>query len=296
MNKSKKIYDPFQIVLFIVFTVLCALVIFPFLLTVSVSLSSEKNIAYFGYSIIPRKVDFAAYRYVFSNPNAILSAYRVTIFFSLVSMVLSVLFMSMIAYALSRKIMTGKNAVSFFLYFTMLFSGGLVPTYILITQYLHLNDTIWVYIIPSLISPWYIFMLRTFFADLPEEMLEAAIIDGASEFRMLFKIVMPLSKPAIATVALFMVLAKWNDWMTSMLYINDESLISLQYLLQRIMQNIQMLQEQSMDISSLMDIKDIPSESARMAMAVVVAGPALIVFPFFQKYFVRGLTVGGVKG
>ena len=178
----------------------------------------------------------------------------------------------------------------------MLFSGGLVPTYILITQYLHLNDTIWVYILPGLISPWYVFMIRTFFKNIPGEIIEAVMLDGASEFTIYSKIVVPLSKPVLATVALFMFLANWNDWYNSMLYINDESLISLQYLLQRIMQNITLLQENSMNMSSFLDDIKIPSETVRMAMAVVVAGPALLIFPFFQKYFVQGLTIGGVKG
>lgn len=280
----------------IFFTVACLLVIFPFVLTVSVSLSSEADIVEYGYSLLPRNVSFEAYKYVFKNPWSVINAYKVTAIFSFSSMVLSVLFMSMIAYALSRSNMRGKGVLSFFLYFTMLFSGGLVPSYILITQYLHLNDTIWVYILPGLISPWYVFMIRTFFKGLPEEIIEAPLIDGASELTIYARIVVPLSKPVLATVALFMFLTKWNDWYNSMLYINDESLISLQYLLQRIMQNIQMLQENSMNTSSLLNDTEIPGESARMAMAVVVAGPALVIFPFFQKYFVQGLTVGGVKG
>lgn len=292
----KKANKKFQFILTALFTVICLLTIFPFLLTVSVSISNEGDIVKYGYSVFPKNIDFSAYKYIFRNYWTILNAYKVTAIFSFSAMFLGVMLMSMIAYALSRKDMKGGNVISFFLYFTMLFSGGLVPTYILITQYLHLNDTIWVYILPGLISPWYVFMIRTFFKNIPEEIIEAVMLDGASEFTIYSKIVVPLSKPVLATVALFTFLANWNDWYNSMLYINDESLISLQYLLQRIMQNITLLQENSMNMSSFLDDMKIPSETVRMAMAVVVAGPALLIFPFFQKYFVQGLTIGGVKG
>lgn len=286
-----------QIALTLIFIILCALIIFPFLLVVSISLSSEADIVKNGYALIPKKVDFSAYTYVFQNPKAILDAYKVTALYSVCSMVLGVLLMSMIAYPLTRKKLKGRSAISFFLYFTMLFHGGLVPTYILITQYLHLNDTIWVYILTGLISPWYVFMMRTFFQGIPSEIPEAVLIDGGNEYMIFFKFILPLSKPVIATVALFTFLAKWNDWYTAMLYINDECLVSLQYLLQRIMQNIELLQNMSESgISNPGIMEDIPAETTRMAMAIVVAGPALVVFPFFQKYFVKGMTVGSVKG
>ena len=279
------------------FIVACALILIPFIMIVSVSLSSEQDISSFGYKILPMNIDFSAYTYLFKNPASIFNAYKVTITFSLVTMVLSVLLMSMIAYPLTRKEMRGRRSIAFYLYFTMLFSGGMVPTYILITQYLHLNDSIWVYILPGLINPWYIFMIRTFFAGLPEEIVESAVLDGASEYRILFQMIMPLSKPVLATVALFVFLTKWNSWYESMLYINDDTLVSLQYLLQRVMNNIKLLQDSSMNnMSGLLSAEEIPSETVRMATAVLVAGPALLVFPFFQKYFVKGLTVGSVKG
>ena len=178
----------------------------------------------------------------------------------------------------------------------MLFSGGLVPTYILITRYLNLGDTIWVYIFPGLVSAWHIILLRTFFSKLPEEIIESALLDGASEIRIFVSMILPLSKPVLATVALFGALARWNDWFTAMLYINNDDLVSLQYLLQRILLNIQLIQQQNMGGVTFTVLTDIPSETMRMAMAVVVAGPMLLAFPFFQKYFVQGLTVGSVKG
>ena len=286
-----------QIILNLVFIIISLCVIIPFVMLVTISLTSEKEIIASGYKLIPSKLDLSAYRYVFSNPHSVINAYKVTFIFSAVSMVLSTLLTAMAAYPFISRSMLGKKQISFYYYFTMLFSGGLVPSYILITRYLHLDDTILVYIIPSLISPWNIFMMRTFFKDIPSSITESAYIDGASEYAVFFKIILPLSKPVLATIALLTFLAKWNDWMASMLYINNQNLISLQYLLQRILQNLDVLQSMNSSANTVnMNISDIPAEATRMAMAVVVAGPALLVFPFFQKYFVKGLTVGSVKG
>lgn len=284
-----------QIVLNIIFAFMCALIIYPLLMVVAVSLSNEADVSKYGYLLIPKAIDTTAYEYVFKNPMRVVNAYKVTAIFSFLSMGLSVLLMAMIAYPLSNRRFRVRKQLNFFLYFTMLFHGGLVPTYILITKYLHLGDTIWVYIFPSLISPWYVFMMRTFFSDVPEEMLDAVKIDGGNQFVSFFRFVLPLSKPVLATVALFMFLSKWNDWNTSMLYINNPDLYSLQFLLQDIMQNISLLQSNEM-AGMMLNMEDIPSETVRMAMAIIVAGPALLVFPFFQKYFTKGLTVGSVKG
>lgn len=210
-------------------------------------------------------------------------------------MVLSVLLMALVAYPLTKKDLPGRNAINFYLYFTTLFGGGLVATYILMTKFLHLNDTIWIYILPGLLSPWSIFMMRTFFNGIPGEIVESATIDGASEYKILFSMILPLSKPVLATLGLMVFLGAWNDWNTALIYITKPELYSLQYLLQKIMEDIKQLQ-QSEQAAAMMQNQNIPSESIRMAMAVVVAGPALFVFPFFQKYFVRGLTVGSVKG
>ena len=283
-----------QIILKSVFILLCLLIVFPFWLLLSASFSSAQSIAEKGYQLWPKPFDISAYQFVFSNPTSILRAYGLTFAFSVCSMVLSVLLMAMIAYPLARSGLRGKKAINFFLYFTMLFGGGLVPTYILMAKGLHLNDTFMIYVVRGLISPWYVFMIRTFFKGIPEEIIESAVIDGASEYKIFSSMILPLSKPVLATVALFTFLGKWNDWQTSLIYITKPELYSLQYLLQKIMEDIKIVRENQglgMDI-----MKDIPTETVRMAFAVVVAGPALIVFPFFQKYFVKGLTVGSVKG
>lgn len=283
-----------QIILKLFFVLLCAMIIFPFWLLVSASFSSAQSLAVNGYQLWPKPFDLSAYKYVFSNPTQIVRAYGVTFVFSISSMFFSVLLMSMVAYPLSRRGFRGKKAINFFLYFTMLFHGGLVPTYILISKFLHLNDTIWVYIIPGLINPWYVFMIRTFFKGIPEEVLEAVTIDGLSEYGIYATMIIPLSKPVLATVALFTFLGKWNDWNTALIYITKPELYSLQYLLQKIMEDLKIVRENQNLGMDLM--QDVPSETVRMAFAVIVAGPALVVFPFFQKYFVKGLTVGAVKG
>ena len=293
MKKTKNIIG--QLFLNLFFIIFSMAIVLPFVILVSISLSNEGDIVEYGYSILPKHIDFAAYKYVFKNSKSILNGYKVTIFYSVIATVLSVLIQSMCAYPLSKRKLRGKRGISFYLYFTMLFSGGMVPTYILITQYLHLGDTIWVYIIPSLVSPWNVFMMRTFFSGLPYEIFESMKVDGASEYNIFFKTVLPLSKPVLATIALLTFLGKWGDWNTSMLYINNESLYSLQYLLQRILQNMDLL-KQMQGFSQATSAVEVPSETVRMAMAVIVAGPALVIFPFFQKYFVKGLTVGAVKG
>ena len=285
-----------QVVLCVIFTILCALVLFPFVLLVSPSLSSAESLANFGYQLIPNPVDLGAYKFVLQSPGTILRAYGVTFLFSIISMVMAVAFMSMVAYPLARTKLKGKGFINFFLYFTMLFGGGLVPTYLLIAKTLHLDNTIWVYILPALINPWHVFMIRTFFKGIPEEIIESATIDGASEFTIFVRMIIPLSKPVLATIALFTFLGKWNDWNTALIYISNANLYSLQYLLQKMMTELDIMKQMQQEGAGMLNLSDVPSETVRMATAVIVAGPALVVFPFFQKYFVKGLTVGSVKG
>lgn len=295
--KSKKIKKKScvgSVIVNLLCVLVCIIMVAPFILVVTSSLTKESYILQNGYSFLIKDFDLSAYKYVFGSSNIILRAYGVTGAFSFISMISSLLLMSMIAYPLSRTTMPGRKYISFMLYFTMLFNGGLVPTYILITRYLHLGNNFLVYILPSMINVWYVFMIRTSFQSLPLELIESAYIDGASEYCIFWKIIMPMSKPVLATVALMTFLVKWNDWYTCMLYIEDDKLTSLQYLLQKIILDIQMLKES--DYAANVNPNDIPGEGIRLALAVVVAGPALLVFPFFQKYFTKGMTVGAVKG
>lgn len=285
-----------QVILHIFFILLSLAYIIPFLLLISISLSSDRAIKEFGYTILPKTIDFSAYQMIFKSPDTILTAYKVTIIFSLATMVLSVLIMMMAAYPLSRSNCVFKKPLSYYIFFTMIFSGGMIPSYIINSKYLHLNDTMWIYILPSLVSAWNVIIIRTFFQGLPNGLVEAAKIDGAGEIYIFAKIIIPLSKPVIATMCFLTLLAKWNDWNTSLIYIRNEKLYSLQYLLQRILREVEFVKNSVSQGNNLLSVADLPTESVRYAMALIAAGPMLVMFPFFQKYFARGLTVGAIKG
>ncbi len=278
---------------FIIFAIIC---IVPFVTVISASFSNESDLAMYGFSVLPKKVDLTAYAYLFKNPKMIVDAYIVTIIITAVGTFLGVLFMSMAAYCLARSNFRYTRALTFFIFFPTLFSGGMVPSYIINTQYLHLTDTLLALILPTLINVFHIIMLRTFFKQLPESLFEAAKVDGASEYYIFFKIALPLSKPVIATVAFLGALTKWNEWYNAMLYIREDSLVPLQYMLQRMMMNIQTLLDSMQYAPGMVDITSLPGENLRMAMLVVAIGPMMLFFPFFQKYFTRGMTVGAVKG
>ncbi len=297
LKKRKKLRRERESILVnIILLALSLCCIIPLWLVISISFTSEQEVMTYGYQLMPKHFDLTAYQFILRNPKQLLNSYVITILSSFLGTALSVIVMILVAYPLARKNFVARRSVTFYLFFTMLFSGGLVPTYILITQYLHLNNSFWVYILPHLVSPWHVVLLRTFFQKQPEELIESAKIDGAGEYRILFQIIVPISGPVIATVALLGLLTRWNDWMTSLLYINKDNLVTLQYLLQKMMKDIQLI-TQNMDTLALdIDPSKLPNESARMAMAVLAAGPMLCVFPFFQKYFAKGLTVGAVKG
>jgi putative aldouronate transport system permease protein len=262
----------------------------------SISFSEEKSLALQGYSLIPSVLSAEAYRYLLGDPTAILRSYGISLAVTVMGGFLSLCVITGIAYPLSRSSFFARKQLSFFIFFTMLFNGGLVPWYIIITRYLHLQNSIWVLVIPYLANAWYILLMRTYLQSIPPALVESATLDGAGEWRILIQIIIPMVTPALATVGLFMVLAYWNDWWLAMLFIEKERLVPLQYRLYRIMANIQFLTTQMVSGAVTVDLTKLPNESARMAMCVIAAGPMLFVFPFFQKYFVRGLTVGAVKG
>ena len=294
MKKKKKI-PVGQVVLHAIFIVLTVAYLGPFLMVVSVSLTDEASLIRDGYSIIPKVFSLEAYKLVFKDPTQILNSYATTIIFTAVATTLAILVMGIMAYPLSRPTYKYNRFVSLYVLFTMLFSGGMVPSYLLNVKYLHLNNTIWIYILPGLISAYNLLIIRTNYKSLPVELIEAAKIDGASEIFICFKIVMPLCKPVLASIGFLFFVAKWNDWNTALLYIKKPELYSLQYLLQRILKEAEYL-KQLAETGQLMGEEVFPTESFRYAMAMVAAGPVLCVFPFFQKHFVKGMTIGGVKG
>lgn len=296
MKKSKR--NP-NIIINIMFCLGSLVFILPFVLIISASFSDEQTLLSEGYKLIPSVFSTEAYKYVFRNPQQLLDSYKVTIIYSIVATVLGVVVMAMLAYPLSRPNYKYKKIATFFIFFTMLFSGGLIPTYIWITRYLHLGDTIWVYILPCLVNAFHVIVIRSFFQGLPQALMESAKIDGASELQTFFKIVMPLSKPVIATISLLTLLSRWNDWNTALIYIKSSNLYSLQYLLQKILREAEFVKNmaESSPVAGVdLDLSNLPSVTIRFAMCMVAAGPMLIIFPFFQKYFAKGLTVGAVKG
>lgn len=281
-------------ILLILVSLSCVL---PLIMVISISFSSEEAITKYGYALFPKVLSISAYGKAFENPHQLVTSYQITIAYSIIATILSLIVQSLMAYALSRKTYNLRKFATVYIFITMLFSGGLVPSYILISQYLHMNNTFWVYVFPGLVSAWNIIIIRTFFKGLPDSLVEGAKIDGASEFRVYFQIILPLSKPVLATIGFMTLLGKWNDWYTSLIYIRDSELYSLQYLLQRILREAEFVKSMSNNATgSLLSENDLPTESLRFAMAVLAAGPMLVIFPFFQKYFVRGLTVGAVKG
>ena len=285
-----------QIVLNAFFIIASITYIIPFVLIISISISDESAIQQFGYTILPKVVSFAGYQAVFKNPAQLIQSYKITAIFSVANTALFLLLCSMAAYPLSRRNYKIKTPITWFLFVPCIFSGGLVPTYLLMSKYLHLSDSIWVYIIPGCVNIWNCFVMRTFFQNLPDGIVEAAKVDGASEVRVLFQILMPLCLPMLASLGFLHFIAKWNDWKTVLYYITDPKLYSLQYLLQKILREQtyleQMVEEGLMSTSST----GAPIESMTYAMAILAAGPMLIIFPFFQKYFESGLTIGSVKG
>jgi putative aldouronate transport system permease protein len=272
-------------------------IIMPFILVISISISDEGSLLKNGYRFIPEKFSLDAYRYVFESPLILLRAYGVTITVTVIGTLVGLLMTAMTAYVISRRDFRYNRPATFYIFLTMLFNGGIVSFYILMTQYLHVRDTMWALILPGLLSPWNIMVMKGFLSKVPFEIVESAKMDGASETRIFFTMIIPLAKPALATIGLLISFTYWNEWFNGMLFIDSDKLVPLQLMLVRIMNTIEFLSANAEFTSSLdVNQSQFPSLSMRMAMAVLVAGPMLCVFPFFQKYFVRGLTVGSLKG
>ncbi|NOU90739.1 ABC transporter permease subunit [Paenibacillus sp. LMG 31460] len=280
-----------------VFILVCIACLYPFLIIVGTSFQSENDILTYGYTIIPKHFDLTAYRVILHNPAVLLQSYLVTISTTVIGTLAGLWITTSFAFAISRKDYPYRRQLSFYIFFTMLFQGGLVPSYILMVSWLGLKNSVLALILPFLITGWHVLLMKGFLQSLPDALFESAKLDGASEFTIFTRIVIPLSKPALATLGLFLVLEYWNDWWLTLLYIDDESKMKLQYLLIRVLRNLEFLNSaEAMQYGLVKPGQQVPSLGARMAMCMLAAGPMLVVFPFFQKYFVQGLTVGAVKG
>ncbi|WP_127492882.1 carbohydrate ABC transporter permease [Paenibacillus glycanilyticus] len=284
-------------IFFILYSALCVI---PLLLLLSVSFSDEKSVLTHGYRFIPEKFNLAAYAFLYKDIGQIAYSYGISITVTVVGTALSMLIIALYAYPISRSQFPHARFFTFFVFFTMLFSGGLVPWYLVYVQMLNLKDTLWALIMPLLVSSFWVLIVRTFFKEtIPAAVLESAKIDGAGELRIFIRIVLPLSMPVLATVALFQTLTYWNDWFLSLVFITNDHNISVQYLLYKMLANIQYLSSNptaAAEIARAGGMFNFPSETVRMALVVVGIGPIVFAYPFFQKYFVRGLTVGAVKG
>ena len=282
----------------VILGVFVALALLPILLIVIASFTDENTLLRNGYSYLPRKVSFDAYVYMVKQGMVILRSYGVAFVVTLIGTVVSVLLTAMLAYPISRKSFKYRNALAFFVFFTMLFNGGIVPAYIMWTRFFHIKNTLAALIVPNyLVSAFNVILVKNYYSNsIPESLVEAAKIDGASEYRIFFQIMLPLAVPAIMTIALFTGLCYWNDWTNGLYYITNEKLYSIQLLLMKIMNNIQALKTNSSASLIGTGAVALPGTSIRMAMAVVGILPIIIIYPFMQKYLIRGVVVGAVKG
>jgi len=289
-----KIFKGLMYLIVISFALFCLV---PFILVLSSSFTSEASIMEHGYNIIPRVFDTSAYKVLFLDSARIINGYKVTIFVTVFGTFSALIITSMLAYPLSLNRLKYKKALNIFTLATILISGGMVPWYIVCVRYLHLQDNILALIVPYLCQAWNVFLLRSFFQSLPEEMSESAKIDGAGEYTIFFKIVMPLSKPALATVGLFIALLFWNDWWLGIMLLNKTELQPLQLLLRTIQSNVQFLAS-SPEGAQMMQMTggQLPSEGIKMAMCIITIGPIFLIYPFVQKYFIKGIMIGAVKG
>ena len=293
MTTGDKVLNGFFYLFITLFSIACLV---PFLLVVASSLTQEQALTTYGYSLWPREFSLDAYRLVTVSSD-IPQAYLVTIFISLLGTFLSMLFSCAVSFAMSVKYFKSRSALALFIYFTMLFNGGLVANDLLITKTLTLQNTIWVLIFPAICNAWNILLMRNFFNGIPDSLAESAKIDGANDIIILFKIIIPISLPGIATIGLFYALSYWNEWYKCLLYIdsNHGQYYTLQYLIQRILRQVNYAASQPAEAVGLNSVS-LPTYAYRMATIVVSTGPIILLYPFLQKYFVQGLTVGSVKG
>lgn len=299
--KAKSIASPSERLLNVVFHIIMVILavscLYPFLVILGSSFQTQEEIMELGYRAIPKEFTMEAYKLIFLTPKSIIDAYVITFFTTLISTVCGLFLVSTCGYVMSRNDFAYKRVLSLFVFFTMLFNGGMVPSYILMTRWLGLKDSLLALIIPGMCTAWNILLMKGFFKTIPSSLIESAKLDGAGEFQIFARIILPISKPAFATVGLLLTLTFWNEWFNSLLYINDPTKVKLQYLLITMLRNVEFLSSpEAQQYGVLTGMETIPVMSVRMAMCVLAAGPILLVFPFFQKYFVKGLTVGAVKG
>ncbi|WP_223067622.1 carbohydrate ABC transporter permease [Paenibacillus caui] len=295
---SNEISRTSNAILNVIFILICTACVLPIVLVFMISITDYDSIVKHGYQFIPDHLSLEAYAYIFKDYGVIVKAYGISILVTVSGTLLSVLITALYAYPLSRTDFRYRNMFAFFIFFTMLFGGGLVPWYIVYTQILDLKNTIWALIFPMLLSPFNVLIMKTYFQmTVPTALIEAAKIDGAGEIRIFCRIIFPLSLPVFATIGLFNTLHYWNDWFHSMIFITDTKLYSLQYLMYKMISQADYLSRNSALIQgSATELAKLPGETIRMAMALIGIGPIVLAYPFFQRFFIKGLTLGSIKG
>lgn len=279
--------------LVILFALAC---LYPFLLMISASFTAEFELVGEGLRLLPRHLSTNSYRALFYDSRRVIDAYAVTITVTVLGTVLSVLVTSLMAYPMSRRDLRYRGPFAFYVFFTMLFNGGMLPWYIVCVRVLHLRNTLFALILPYLVNAWFVFLLKNYFQSLPAEMAESAKIDGAGEVRILFRIIYPLSKPALAVVVLFIGLMYWNDWWLGIMLIENYRLRPLQLMLRAITSQMEFISLQGFSYAASETRQTVPKEGAKYATTVITIGPIIFLYPFLQRYFVKGIIMGALKG
>ncbi len=295
MTKSEKRY---QIVITIIVLLLVFATICPFVLLFMSSISSESSLIRNGYQFWPKEFSLNAYKYITRNADTIIRAYGLTILTTGVGTFLCLFLTITLAYPLSRKNLKGRRVILLLILLTMLFHGGVVPSYILWVKYLHIKNTFWALVLPNLLlNSFHLILMKNYFENsIPQQIIEAAQIDGAGHLAVLWHVILPMGKPIIATIMMFTILTYWNDWVNPLYFVSDSKMWSLQILLENIMNNIQFLVKNSKVAAQIgLSVSSLPSVSVRMAIAALGILPILILFPFFQKYIVKGISLGALK-
>jgi putative aldouronate transport system permease protein len=303
VTKSRKNRDMLALspmtnaVLNVLFIIVCILAMFPIYIIVIASFTKESVLIANGYRLWPDEFSIAAYKFLFSQGSIVLTAYKNTVISTVAGTILSVITVGLYAYPLSRPNFKFKTFFTFFAFFTMLFSGGLVSYYMVMRQVLQIQNSLWALFLPCSFSAFWVIVMTTFYrANVPNEIIESARIDGAGEWRTLLQIVVPLALPGLATVALFAAIGIWNNFFNCLLLVDDARYYSLQFTIYTTLNNIRFLLENAERMPGIVNLSELPSQTFRMAMAVVTVGPVIFAYPFFQRFFIRGLTIGAVKG
>ena len=285
---------PIKISSYLVITLFTIACLIPFVMLISTSFTTEGAVLRYGFNLWPREFSIAAYSTIFAHPDFIRDSYIVTVGITVVGTITGLFLVSMTGYALSRPDFAWRNIIAFFVYFTTLFSGGLVPYFLLVNTWLGLRDNYLAVILPLLMSPWLLILMRNFAKNIPFSLTESAKIDGAKDIRIFVVIILPMLKPALATIGLFLALGYWNEWFNSLLFISGNRPQPLQLFLHQVVNQAAFIRNSA--AAAYIDLSDLPQETMRMAVGVVTTGPIILLYPFVQRYFIKGITIGAVKG